>query len=123
MAFHIDTDDLIYAGEIGIDSGQAMVGDPCYLDEWDTNKNDKWPDDLSKKVGEYSYHGASATTAGRGYGELGHAHSVVFSTGNGDGVYPVYVYVNNDKQVSAVIIDFLGEFGDEPLNIVQGEWD
>ena len=32
--------DLIYAGSFAVDSGQAMVGDPCYLDEWDTNKNE-----------------------------------------------------------------------------------
>jgi hypothetical protein len=36
----IKTKDLILAGRIGIDSGQAMVGDPCYIDNWDTNKND-----------------------------------------------------------------------------------
>ena len=115
MAFHIDTDDLIYAGQIGIDSGQAMIGDPCYIDDWDTNKNEEW--NIEGKVGQYSYHGASATTLAKDFGELGHARAVVFSTGYGDGVYPVYVYLNDDKRVSAVIIDFLGEVMDEPLQL------
>ena len=64
----IKTKDLILAGHIGIDSGQAMVGDPCYIDNWDTNKNDEW--NIEGKVGQYSYHGASATTLENGYGAL-----------------------------------------------------
>lgn len=98
--------DLIYAGSFGVDSGQAMVGDPCYLDEWDTNKNEEW--NIEGKVGEYSYHGASATTIEGGYGELDFAKAVVFNTGYGDGVYPVYVQLNDDNRVSMVIIDFEG---------------
>jgi len=27
-------------GHFSVDSGHAMVGDPCYIDEWDTNKNE-----------------------------------------------------------------------------------
>jgi hypothetical protein len=51
---------LKLAGYFTVDSGQAMVGDPAYLDDWDTNKNDEW--NLEGKQGEYSYFGASATT-------------------------------------------------------------
>jgi len=100
-------DNLILAGQIGIDSGQAMVGDPCYLDEWDTNKNDEW--ELTDKVGNYSYQGACATTLANSYGQLGAGSAVVFSTGYGDGLYPVYVQMNEDGRVSKVVIDFDGE--------------
>lgn len=103
--------DLIYAGSFGVDSGQAMVGDPCYLDNWDTNKNDEW--DIDNKVGQYSYHGASATTLANSYGEIGNSSAVVFSTGYGDGVYPVYVEMNSDGRVSKVVIDFEGDLGDD----------
>jgi hypothetical protein len=99
--------DLIYAGSFSVDSGQAMVGDPCYLDEWDTNKNEEW--NIEGKEGQYSYQGASATTIASSYGELGIANSVVFNTGYGDGVYPVYVKLNDDGRVSMVVIDFEGE--------------
>ena len=99
-------DNLILAGHFAVDSGQAMVGDPCYLDEWDTNKNEEW--NLEGKLGDYSYHGASATTVSNSYGELGDARAVVFNTGYGDGMYPVYVELNSDNRVSTVIIDFEG---------------
>jgi hypothetical protein len=98
---------LIQAGSFGVDSGQAMVGDPCYLDNWDTNKNEQWSTD--GKEGQYSYHGASATTIANSYGELGNGSAVVFSTGYGDGVYPVYVQMNEDGRVSKVVIDFEGD--------------
>ena len=102
---------LVYAGSFGVDSGQAMVGDPCYLDGWDTNKNDEW--NLEGKKGQYSYQGASATTLASNYGGLGNS-AVVFSTGYGDGLYPVYVQMNDDGRVSKVVIDFDGDIeGDE----------
>jgi hypothetical protein len=97
---------LIYAGSFAVDSGQAMVGDPCYLDDWDTNKNDEW--NLEGKVGQYSYQGASATTIANDFGSLGNT-AVVFSTGYGDGYYPVYVQMNSDGRVSKVVIDFEGD--------------
>jgi len=31
---NIDTKDLELIGHFWVDSGQAMVGDPCYLDDW-----------------------------------------------------------------------------------------
>jgi hypothetical protein len=97
---------LKLAGYFTVDSGQAMVGDPCYLDDWDTNKNEEW--NIEGKAGDYSYHGASATTIANSYGELGHAKAVVFNTGYGDGMYPVYVELNDENRVSTVIIDFEG---------------
>jgi hypothetical protein len=102
---------LILAGSIAIDSGQAMVGDPCYLDDWDTNKGDEW--NLEGKIGQYSYQGASATTLANSYGQLGFATAVVFNTGYGDGLYPVYVQFNDDGRVSKVVIDFEGDIEGE----------
>ena len=98
---------LKLAGYFTVDSGQAMVGDPCYLDDWDTNKNEEW--NIEGKAGDYSYHGASATTIANAYGELGHAKAVVFNTGYGDGMYPVYVELNGDNRVSKIILDFEGK--------------
>jgi hypothetical protein len=107
----IKTKNLILAGQIGIDSGQAMVGDPCYLDNWDTNQNDEW--NIDGKQGQYSYHGASATTISNAYGQLGNSTAVVFNTGYGDGLYPVYVQMNEDGRVSKVVIDFEGDLDEE----------
>lgn len=107
----IDTDNLILAGHFAVDSGQAMVGDPCYLDGWDTNKNDEW--NTEGKEGQYSYQGASATTLANSYGELGNGTAVAFNTGYGDGLYPVYVQMNNDGRVSKVVIDFEGDLDED----------
>jgi hypothetical protein len=98
---------LEYVGSFGVDSGQVMVGDPCYLDEWKSNRNDEW--NLEGKVGQYSYHGASATTIEANAGVLGDGRSVVFSSGYGDGVYPVYVQYNEDGRVAKVLIEFIGD--------------
>jgi hypothetical protein len=102
-----EIDNLIQAGWFSVDSGQAMVGDPCYLDQWKTNEGEEW--DLEGKIGQYSYQGASATTIENSYGELGIGTAVVFNTGYGDGYYPVFVEMNEDGRISKVVIDFEGE--------------
>lgn len=103
----VELNNLIEAGRFGVDSGQAMVGDPCYLDQWKTNEGEKW--ELDGKIGQYCYQGASATTIANNYGELGMGSAVVFSTGYGDGYYPVFVQLNEDGRVSKVVIDFEGD--------------
>jgi hypothetical protein len=103
----LDFNDLEYAGSIAIDSGQAIVGDPAYIDSWDTNKNEQW--NIEGKVGEYSYFGACATTLSNNYGELGLSKAVAFTTGYGDGLYGVYVKINDDGRITKVVIDFEGD--------------
>lgn len=98
---------LIQIGSIGVDSGQAMVGDPCYLDTWEA-KYDTF-EDYKNSAGEYSYLGACNATLNKGYGELGIGSAVVFSTGYGDGLYPVYAELDEDGRVARVVIEFIGE--------------
>jgi hypothetical protein len=100
-------------GNIGIDSGQAMIGDPCYLEEWETNEGEDW--NLEGKENHYSYQGASATTIKDTAGELGLGTAVVFSTGYGDGYYPVYVQYNEDGRAMMAIVDMTGE---EPITAI-----
>jgi hypothetical protein len=40
---------------------------------------------------------------------LGNASAVVFSTGYGDGYYPVYAEFNEDGRIAKVVIEFIGE--------------
>lgn len=98
---------LELVGSFAVDSGQAMVGDPCYLDQWNTNKDDEW--NLEGKVGEYSYQGASATTIDDVAGTLGGGLAVAFNTGYGDGVYPVYAKFDEDGRITKIVIDFIDE--------------
>jgi hypothetical protein len=103
----IDINALQLIGGFAVDSGQAMVGDPCYLDEWKTNVGEDW--NLEGKEGEYSYQGASATTISNNCGTLGDGKAVVFDTGYGDGFYPVYAQVNEDGRIVKIVIDFIGD--------------
>ena len=97
-------------GHIAVDSGQAMVGDPCYLDEWEPwNDNTEKFEEHPKHAGKYSYLGACNATIDKGYGQLGYASGVVFSTGYGDGLYPVYAEINDDGRVARVVIEFVGD--------------
>ena len=103
----MDKTNLEYIGSFGVDSGQAMVGDPCYLDEWKTNQGEEW--DLTGKIGQYCYHGASASTIDASTGVLGEGRAVVFSTGYGDGAYPVYAEFTDEGRVARIVIEFIGD--------------
>ena len=87
---------MTYIGSFSVDSGQAIVGDPCYLDNWE-NWDDNEPfDNHTKKKGQYGYLGACGVTLAEGYGILGNGSSVAFTNGYWDGVYPVYAKFNDE---------------------------
>ena len=94
-------------GNFAVDSGQVMIGDPCYLGVF---INDNHKEDAVKN--EYSYSGVCATTTSKeNGGELftngnkGVALSVVSSTGLGDGIYPVYA-IKEEGRIKELIIKF-----------------
>lgn len=133
-------------GEVGVDSGQLMVCDPCYIDsEWQQHEMEdtrllkhkttgevyqyrvhfenydsilldgKSVNDLiaegtliqieNKPTGEFSYDGAcKATLTKESAGQLGFGLGVAFSSGYGDGVYPVYARKNKDGRIVEVRI-------------------
>ena len=101
---------LTVIGYMSVDSGQGMVGDPCYLDEWElwNDKSEKF-DKHIEKAGQYGYLGACGVTLKEGYGELGNGRAVAFSTGYGDGLYPVYAELNEDGRVAKIIVEFISE--------------
>jgi hypothetical protein len=117
-----ETDNLTLIGQFFVDSGQAMIGDPCYLDEWKpwNSEEDNFEDHVNRG-GEYGYLGAAnATLSKNGYGVLGTGviegtgitgtnagSAVVFSTGYGDGVYPVYADIDEDGRVARIVIEFI----------------
>jgi hypothetical protein len=106
-------------GKIVVNSGQAIIGDPTYLDEWKTwnSEVDNFEDHVNK-VGEYGYLGACNATLGIGFGGLGTemsgaSNAVVF--GLPDGYYPIYAVLNDDgevEEISVKIMDGTG-FDDE----------
>jgi hypothetical protein len=109
----IKTDKLVLIGQFAVDSGQAIIGDPCYLDEWKPwNRDEHKFEDHPLHEGEYGYLGACNATLGKGFGSLG-TSAVAFSTGYGDGLYPVYAHINEDGRVGMVVVDFTGEYLDD----------
>lgn len=104
--------EVVYIGEVGVDSGQLMVTDPCYIDqEWKREqfliqRDQEHTDDT---VYNYSYNGAcNATLNGGGHGrlafELGHAGAgVAFHTAWGDGGYPVYAEKHDGRIVRVYV--------------------
>jgi len=94
-------------GHFAVDSGQAIIGDPCYLDEWEpwNDKTENFEENV-KKAGEYGYLGACGVTLKEGYGVLGNGSAVAFTTGYGDGFYPVYAEFNDDGRIVKITVDF-----------------
>jgi len=110
-----DIDNPVRIGMIAIDSGQAIIGDPAYLSEWELwDSNNEEFDFSDEQIGKYSYLGASATTLKNQYGELGFGKAVAFNTGDGDGVYPVYAILDQETgKVAQIIVDFMPSLDDD----------
>ena len=84
----------IKLGVAGVDSGQLMVCDPCYISE-----------DSIKDV--LSYDTICSTKHQLNY-RLGHAGlGVVFPSGFGDGLYTVYGSFNKEGRVASVLIELI----------------
>ena len=102
--------ELKFVGNFSVDSGQVLIGDPCYLDEWQNWNGDKEPfDNHITKAGEYGYLGACGVTLKDTYGMLGTGRAVVSSSGYGDGYYSVFAEMDDSNRVAKLIIDFVGE--------------
>ena len=77
-------------GYCPVDSGQLMIVDPCYLNQWKDNEYGATSDYA------FSYAGACNKTIDHTSGSL-EGTAVVTSTTYGDGTYPVYINFENGK--------------------------
>lgn len=94
----------VYLGECGVDSGQIMLIDPCYVLDRTADRTEYFEVCGSHKVGcDCSKHEPGAWHDGVG-GGIRQGGVVVGSFG-GDGVFPVYAQVV-DGQVQSVTIEF-----------------
>ena len=109
-----------YIGSIGVDSGQMMLSDPCYVKDFEDSDDVVGLMDAIKNGSDdsYSYTGACSQSntsqqAGVLVNDIGAELGVVCSSGFGDGVYPVYVkrhaFGNNDTRVVEMKIEFVNE--------------
>jgi hypothetical protein len=99
-------------GGVGVDSGQIMVGDPCYLSDW--KDNDFSDQAVANRAQTYDYAGACAQTLSpRRAGMLDQGRAVVSSTGYGDGFYPVYATYNEDGIIVKLEVVFVSDEDEE----------
>lgn len=101
---------LRFIGYVGVDSGQVMITDPCYLHDWKADNFTEKGDRL-----DYSYSGACNATLGENGGNAigSGTQGVASRTAYGDGCYPVYQILSRDGTVEGLFVDFNG--------IVEGE--
>lgn len=101
------------AGVCGVDSGQIMFTDPCYVKDFrdEMSEGGEFDCNVAPSAGgdyPYTYNGAcTATTQKFPAGQLGPCQGVVTSTGYGDGLYPVYVKTNDEGRVVSATIVFI----------------
>jgi len=86
-----------HLGTIGVDSGQMMLVDPCYIGEnWDPNYHQETVDEfIENETYPLSYNGACAGSRHMAGNLLERGIGAVCSTGFGDGSYDVYITWGN----------------------------
>lgn len=94
------TQDLEQVGTFTVDSGIVMIGDPCYLDRWNT---EELPADPDEPIDPYGYAAAcEVALSPEGAGDLDCEASVVAAVG--DGIYPVFVERDARGRITAIHI-------------------
>jgi hypothetical protein len=102
-------------GHVGVDSGQLLIADPCYLSSeknlqdydsvMDVRYGHPWRESDINEI-TLKRHDAGEPQADKIPFNLGHEGAgVVFNSGYGDGEYPVYAYVNEDGRIVKVLIE------------------
>ena len=85
-------------GVVGVDSGTLMIIDPCYVED----NLEKWNDGLCDKVINLTDNEKQAGQMNYKKGHEGLA--VVFNSGMGDGLYPVYAHYQDDRITKIEIV-------------------
>ncbi len=103
----MNTTTLKHIGDVDVESGQVLIGDPGYLRDFLSDEYHGGPG----HVGEYPYSYSGACEASlSGGGPLASFMAVTSSTGYGDGIYPVFQIIT-DGVVTGLFIDFADEDG------------
>ena len=95
-------------GYCGVDSGQLIITDPCYLDSF---ANDNFEECDENDIGEYSYSGCCSTTlsskcGGQLVNKIGAPIGCAVAGWGGDGRFPVFAEIGSDGMVKKIVIEF-----------------
>jgi len=83
----------IKLGTFGVDSGQVLIVDPCYLDKWKDGEVNFDVDGYENSYDE----ACKLTTEVNQFGGRHSIGGVVSETGLGDGEYEVEAVISDDK--------------------------
>lgn len=101
--------DWEHVGNISVDAGLVMVGDPCYhaAEERPEAFGEDWQEFVDKNCRDKNFYenGHLQLNHDMGHEGLG----VLVSSGYGDGVYPVFVKKDEDGTVTALKVEFVQE--------------
>jgi len=104
-------------GYVSVDSGQLVLVDPCYLKDWKDG-----PFDLNLKPDNDYAKCCLASLSVKGGGNVFSDLAVCFSTGWGDGTYPVYA-TKEDGRIVKVEIEMGGEDQEAGLDDEESPFD
>lgn len=91
--------EYVYIGEVMVDSGMLMVGDPCYVQDF--KENEITEPEKPDRNGDFSYSYRGAYSASLSGGEmLDRGRAIATFTERGDGYYSVYHIVENGRPVA-----------------------
>ena len=119
-------------GQCGVDSGQIIIIDPCYIKDYPEFKNDDgwdryckmlYPKDKNGNGVDNGFDQIVQVESGipkqlnkkpDGYEQLGWmkgnwGEGVISATGNGDGTYPVLADIDSDGTIMALKINFMDD--------------
>ncbi|QNK54548.1 DUF4241 domain-containing protein [Paenibacillus sp. PAMC21692] len=88
-------------GEVTVDSGQLAIIDPCYLERW---QHGEYMPEVNGPANDFDS-ACKASVSRRGFGPIMDERGIAFSSGHGDGVYPVRAVFDGDGRVVRVEID------------------
>lgn len=91
----------VQVGEIGVDAGLVMIGDPCYIS--DTIPEDKNPKNWDKFC-DFVFDNQEA-----GIVDIEKGTAIVVSSGYGDGSYPVFVKRNEEGRIAEMKVVFISD--------------
>jgi len=96
-----------YVGSCGVDSGQILFVDPCYLHDWVNGEYDDDSDYGRCCSVTLSKEGAGGVVLNKG------AEVVATQTAYGDGFYPVFIMKDGGGRIVEAKIVFKEEGGQE----------
>lgn len=82
----------VYLGRVAVDSGQLILVDPCYL--LNIQQEPLFTKSAYQKISELTLHGENSSGS---FTQGGFGVGVAFASGDGDGYYPVYALVKNNR--------------------------